>query len=252
MSSDGLRHEGEMAASDKDSVYAELRKKGIRAIKVTERIQPVVRKGLAGLRKRDIICLAVIGLLLAVGAVVLSRRMTKAEVRVVEGSEPVAQPRQSQSGVVSSGVFQLAQSRPRRWIELPKELDLATVFKHPHEIYLARYAIPGTSVANSSETRCSPAVAQDFFDNLNAGLVISERDDASVAELKRIVAGMKEDAKKYLTMPDGISKLCVWLEERQEMERGYRRQYADRVSRGELTKQEANDVFRAMGMEELK
>ena len=52
-SSDGLRHEGEMSAPSKDDVYAELRRQGIRAIRVDERIVPVVRRGFRGLRKRD-------------------------------------------------------------------------------------------------------------------------------------------------------------------------------------------------------
>lgn len=51
--SDGLRHEAEMTAPNKDAVYDELRKQGIRAIRVEERIAPVVKKGLRGLRRRD-------------------------------------------------------------------------------------------------------------------------------------------------------------------------------------------------------
>ena len=71
-SSDGLRHEGEMGAPSKDDVYAELRKRGIRAIKVTERIAPVIRKGFRGLRKRDIWCLVVIGAVLVAVTLLLT------------------------------------------------------------------------------------------------------------------------------------------------------------------------------------
>lgn len=74
-SSDGLRHEGELYAPSKDDAYAELRKQGIRAIRVTERIVPVVRKGLKGLRKRDIAAIAVCAVLLVgVAWLVASRR----------------------------------------------------------------------------------------------------------------------------------------------------------------------------------
>ena len=41
-----------MSAPSKDDVYSELRKRGIRAIKVQERIQPVVKRGFGGLRIR--------------------------------------------------------------------------------------------------------------------------------------------------------------------------------------------------------
>jgi hypothetical protein len=51
--SDGLRHEGEMSADCKDDVYNKLRDQGIRAIRVQERIVPVVRQGFRGLKKRD-------------------------------------------------------------------------------------------------------------------------------------------------------------------------------------------------------
>lgn len=51
--SDGIRHEGEISAPTKDAVYSTLRSRGIRAIRVEERIAPVIKKGLRGLRNRD-------------------------------------------------------------------------------------------------------------------------------------------------------------------------------------------------------
>lgn len=65
--SDGLRHEGEMQAPSKDAVYTELRKQGIRAIRVDERIAPVINRGLKGLRKRDWLFLAAILIVSVVG-----------------------------------------------------------------------------------------------------------------------------------------------------------------------------------------
>ena len=252
MSSDGLRHEGEIAAPDKDSAYAELRKRGIRAIRVTERIRPIVRKGLSGLRKRDIVCLVLCAVCLAVFAWFIATRSATGKVE----SAPVNQ-------TISSGIVQLAQPHPRKWLALPPSCDIKKVFGHPHEVYLARYALPGVegtcavhraSCAVQGGERCSlnPELVQDFYDNLNAGIVIQEDDDPVVAELKRIVAGMKEDARKYLTMPNGIERLATWLEERQQMEKSHRDQFVLRVKQGRLSVQEANDVFRAMGLEELK
>ena len=234
-----------MGAPNKDAVYAALREKGIRAIKVTERIQPVIRKGFAGLRKRDVSCIVLCALCLAVGAWYLA---TRSVTNKVETAAPNQTIKQSNNQTISSGVFQLAQPRPRRWIELPKGIDFEKVFKYKHEVYLVQFAIPGV-VRNGGGSKIAPDVAQDFFDNLNAGIIITEKDDPSVAELKRIVAGMKEDAKKYLTMPRGIEKLGVWLEERQTMERDYREQYTKRVQRGELTKEVVNSILNAMGLE---
>lgn len=237
-----------MGAPNKDAVYAALREKGIRAIKVTERIQPVVKRGLKGLRKRDVSFLVIFALCLACGAWYLATRSVTNKVETPASNQTIKQPNNQ---TISSGIFQVAQPRPRRWLELPKGVDLKQVFKHKHELYLVQFAIPGVVPQNSGPA-IAPDVAQDFYDNLNAGIVISEKDDAAVAELKRIVAGMKEDAKKYLTMPKGIEKLGVWLEERQTMEKGYREQYSKRVLRGEVTKEDVNSILSAMGLEPIK
>ena len=132
MSSDGLRHEGEMAAPDKDSVYAALRRRGIRAIKVSERVEPVVRKGFAGLRKRDWALLAA-----AVAATIAA-----AAAFFLRPARPV-QPRADDTrqsrppAAVSSQIVQIAQPRPRRFLSLPEGVDFAKTFRHPHEVYLA-------------------------------------------------------------------------------------------------------------------
>ena len=94
-------------------------------------------------------------------------------------------------------------------------------------------------------------LVRDFYDNIGAGIVIDDADPGAVAELKRIVAGMKDDARKYLSVPDGMAKMGAWLEERQQMERNYREQFVSRVKSGNLAKEEANEIFRAMGLREI-
>ena len=244
-----------MCAPTKDAVYAALRGKGIRAIKVSERIQPVIRTGFAGLRKRDVFGLVAFAVALAGAAWYVSLRAVSQNPRHADADQTGVQPVSSiaeapQSAVhgISSGVIQIAQPRPRKWLELPAGLDLTTVFKHKHELYLAQYARPGVPV-HGAGAGLSSEVAQDFYDNLNAGVAIEEDDAVEIAELKRIVVGMKEDAKKYLTMPNGIEKLGIWLEERQTMESDYRDQYVKRVKRGELSKDEVNAIFSAMGLQ---
>lgn len=233
MSSDGLRHEGEMIAPDKDTVYAELRKQGVRAIKVTERIAPVVRGSFAGLRKRDWLILAVV---LLVASIAIGVFLAGRTPRVPEAPRSLAV------------APKLATPAPRRYLVLPSDLDLAKVFARPHERFLAAYALPGVIREAAS---MDAALRQDFIDCLGASIVIDEADALEVVELKRIVSGMKEEARKYLSVPDGIDKLCLWLEERQQMEKTYREQFASRVRAGALSKEDANEIFRAMGLEEL-
>lgn len=215
--SDGLRHEAEMSAPTKDDVYAALRERGIRAIKVTERIQPVIRKGWRGLRKRDITCIVLCALCLAGFAWYMATRSVKG------GGAPVPVNRtvgQSNTQTTSSGIVQLAQPRPRKWLDLPADLDIARVFRYPHERFLAQYAMPGTGDGDPPELTAE--LVQDFYDNLNAGVLIEAGDAPAVAELKRIVAGMKDDAKKYLGVPDGIDKLAASFATQCTMEREYR------------------------------
>ena len=237
MSSDGLRHEGEVESPDKDAAYAELRKRGIRAIRVVERIAPVVQGGFGGLRKRDWLVIAVVGVVAAATiAIVVAMRGT------------AGAPPQPGRDAISSQTVQIAMPRPRHFVKLGGETTPGGVFAHPHEAYLARFALPGAPVEHME---MSEALQQDFYDTIGDAIVIGAGDSDEVAELKRIVAGMKEDARKYLSIPDGVVKLGVWLEERQSMERSYRSQFVRRVERGEMDRNTANEIFRAMGLEEL-
>lgn len=228
-----------MGAPSKDDVYSALREKGIRAIKVTERIQPVVRKGLRGLRKRDVSCIVILALCLAAGAWYLATR----SVKVQSFNRPIVQ---SPNQGISSGVVQVAQPRPRKWLALPAGVDPSKVFSRPHEVFLARYACPGVDVPRFSGS--DRRLEQDFYDNLGAAVLIAESDGSNVAELKRIVAGMKDDARKYIGMPDGFARMAAWLDERQAMEKGYREGILLRVANGELEKAEAVGYLSAMGL----
>ena len=149
----GLRHEGELKAASKDDAYAELRKQGIRPIKVTERIAPIVRRGFKGLRKRDMVCLVIAALCLVAVAWCVAVRS------------------KSQSALGS----------------------------------LPRY----------------PAPAPQSVESLTS-------DPAMQEELKKVI------------------------KEREAVERECRERFIRRVNEGSLTKKEANELFRAMGMEELK
>ena len=102
MTSDGLRHEGEMSAPSKDDVYSELRKRGIRAIKVQERIQPVVKRGFGGLRKRDWTVIAVIAALIAAAVALFARGP-----RSRADGEPPRAPTPRQRSVIESNIVEL-------------------------------------------------------------------------------------------------------------------------------------------------
>lgn len=211
-SSDGFRHEGEMQSPDKDSVYAELRKRGIHAIKVTERIQPIVRRGFSGLRKRDWGVIAVAATALAVA---LSF--------VLDHFEPAPPPPTAATP---------ADDHPnatalRHFIDIPQGIDLDYYFTDATDRLFARYAIPGELI--------TPGPNRTL-------------DESAIAELRAIVRGMHAEAMSCLVITNGAARLLAFLDERQQMEMSYRRQLEYRVNTGALAVSEANAILSAMAM----
>ena len=66
------------------------------------------------------------------------------------------------------------------------------------------------------------AIIADFFVALDSDIVISPDDSPDVAALKRIVAGLKDEADIYLRTGMGIADYLVVLRQRQKMEMEYR------------------------------
>ena len=107
--SDGLRHEAEMAAPSKDAVYEELRKQGIRAIRVEERVVPVVRRGFKGLRCRDWAILLILVSAMVVMTVLFSLESMNKEQSQLYNRPDVVLKSAVASGGTSSEFQKLAQ-----------------------------------------------------------------------------------------------------------------------------------------------
>lgn len=220
----GLRHEGEVRAADKDSAYAELRAKGIRPMKVVEKIAPVVKKGIRGLRKRDIVAIVVTGVVVAIAASVycfgLGRKSGAAENQARE---------------------EIDLGAPRHIVAMPSEDTLNEIFPNDSLRLLAKYAVPGASV----EVEDAELIESEVF----APIAVSESDTQDVSELKQIVIGMQQDARRYSATPDGMARYLDFLKERQAMER---LRFADtlrRVAQKEITSDEGNAILRGMGLQ---
>ncbi len=222
----GLKHEGIISAPGKDEAYSELRRQGIRPIRVTERIAPVVRLGLKGLRKRDMWLLLLVALTLGV-AVALWATSARA---------PQALKQRAEKALVASAIVGTAS--PRHFVDLGA-LDLASLLPNPTDRYLARYAMPGETleVADSELT----------IDGLKALVVFDPADPAELVELKRILVGIKDEARKYVAMSNGLERLAAFLDERQAMERTYRAQILGRVQSGALAPEDAAAILSPMG-----
>ena len=239
----GKRHEGEMIAPQKDDVYAALREQGIRAQRVTERVQPIVRRGFRGLRPRDWCLVAAI----AVALLSLTIFLVFSRHAVPDARPP--SPATSRIGRIETPVAQLvpgsrrAQPRPRR--ALPRaQRDLDAIFAHPSERLLASFAEPGRPVAKVVLTQ---DMKEDLVDALESDIMILPTDDKDVVALKRIVAGMKDDVLELIGAGLSIDEVFYRYEERQRMEAEYRAGIV-RSLKGNGDLSAANARLAAMGM----
>lgn len=129
--SDGIRHEAVIEAETMDGVYGALKEKGIRPIKVSERIAPIVRSGFKGLRKRDwFVFLGVLVVALGVAVAVLTVRERTEGLPVALSSEPeknIAQDDEesdlNQSSQMLAMIDDIIEDVCRRAYEVYKSID---------------------------------------------------------------------------------------------------------------------------------
>lgn len=249
-SPDNVRHEGEIDATDRDTAFANLRAKGIRAIRVEPKGWQT-GEGYRGIRRRVVIgiCLATAVLTAAVvGAFsYLQGRRTAA-------SAPQLSPRRT---VIESEVVYIpsqphpATPHPRHYIAgMEDKLPNLTCFRHPSESYLAQFALPGVRTQASVDQ--GRQVAEDLCDALEENIVIEPKDSREIAELKQIVAGLKEDAQTYLRSGAGLADYFKFLVMRQRMESDCRQRMIDEIRPDDPDHDrrvtEANEMLESMGL----
>ena len=240
---DKVRKRGEIDAPNREAAFAALRTQGIRAIRVEPKGWER-GEGFRGMRKRTVAAIA-LGAVLASGTVTwYSLRATLASTNPARGDMSVHErPRSGPTETSPSDGRRIAKAAPRRF--LPKVWPLLPVtnfFEHASENMLARFAMPGTDpgpMPLDDET-----IIADFFVALDSDIVISPDDPPDVAALKRIVAGLKDEADIYLRTGMGIADYLVVLRQRQKMEMEYRctilRQHAP---------EDATKILSSLGME---
>ncbi len=234
--SDGTRREDEMSAESREAVFEELRLRGIRAIKVVAcdgskangDISPTIRK-------RRLVLSALIGAF-AASAIFIAfdriggfREMTK-----------------SDTDAIPSGPSErVATSRTRRQIGLEamiNEIPLRSIFTHPSEALLAQFAEPGRHVA--VDVKGDEALAEDFRDALETPIVISSEDSPEIAELKRIVVGIKDEAKMMIASGKTFEEAVDYFVAQQQMEARYR----ESILSQESSTEEKNRLLSALGL----
>ena len=196
--SDGVRHEDSMNASSRDEVFAALRAKGIKAIKVVAADGSKANGEVRGVRKRVVaVLIAIVALGVGVCAY-LGGALT--------GGSPV-----------SGTAFQTDQSRRQiigdaAIIEKGIRNGWSDVFALEGERFLASFAIPGVKAGqrNTSE--------KEFAAALENKCVVANSDSLEARQIKAMVEGMKEEARRYLAAGGTIVEYGKRLTERQDAE----------------------------------
>lgn len=196
--SDGLRHEDAMDASSREEVFAALRAKGIKAIKVTAADGSKANGEAGGGRTRAVaafvpLAVAVVGVLAYLGG----ERTGAAIVADLETSSPRHQIYGDPAVVEAFGRGDFGDA-------LPREGDrLLAIFAQPGKLMCAKDANP-RSLAPASALLFD-AYARDAL-AVRHDLALPQGDSREVRELKQIVNGMRAELRAYLANGNGTPR----------------------------------------------
>ena len=198
--SDGIRHEATMNAASRDEVFAALRKRGIKAIKVVAADGSKANGEIHGVRKRVVAALVAF---VALGVGLLSYLSGTRSGGDLGGSTATAfatgQDRRQVIGdaaIIEKGILS-------GWSD---------VFTLEGEKFLASFAIPGVKAGqrNTSE--------KEFAAALKHKCVVADSDSLEARQIKAMVEGMKNEARRYIAAGGTIIEYGKRLTERQDAE----------------------------------
>ena len=193
--SDGTRHEATMVAKNREEVFAELRKQGIKAIKVVAADGSKANGEIKGVRKR-VVC--IVAIVTTITSVILTTFYYRSTTPTSPQFVAVQARRQiiGDTAIVDKGIA-------TGWSE---------VFPEEGERFLASFAIPGVKAGQRNST----------IEELNASLLRSVEvypsDTLEIKQIKAMVEGMKEEARAYIAAGGNIVEYGKRLTERQEAE----------------------------------
>jgi len=206
--SDGTRHEDVIHAASREEVFAQLRAKGIRAIKVIASDGSKANGEIRGVRKRIVIVWVVFSVILT-GVVAICLFPKSGEKIPRSFVEPAPQ-----------ATMKVARPLARQTINGDRHRigEAVHSLTNVAERYLAQFAEPGRVWEQDAAL---PAEAE-FVAIINEPIRYAENEFTEAVDLKRIIAKIKADLKAYLaeggTVNDYLGELC----NRQKMEVAYR------------------------------
>jgi len=212
--SDGIRHEDVMNASSREEVFAELRKRGIKAIKVVAADGSKANGEVRGVRKRAVaILLALVAL--SVGIIAY---LTGTNFGTNRSDLPV--PNSAVTDTMSNPYASAANvDKTRRQVFGDEAIvakgirtGWADVFALEGDRFLASFAIPGVKAGQRNTS------LKEFEASINSKCEISPDDSPEARQIKAMVEGMKDEARRYIAAGGSIVDYGKRLTERQDAE----------------------------------
>ena len=228
---DGVRHEGAMKAASREEVFAELRKQGIKAIKVVAADGSKANGEVRGVRKRAVAALVALA---AVCAGVVAYFGGTHTATVVAANPATISPRHQIYG--DPAIMESIERGDFSDI-LTREGDrLLAIFAKPGKLMCARGTNPRRLTPNAAAQFAAYAKKELAADK---DIQSAAEDSREVRELKQIVNGMREEMREYLANGNGTPR-SYWrrLNERTLSEM----QIYDRTKR-ELGNEKSSEVW---------
>ena len=239
--SDGTRHEESMNASSREEVFAALRSKGIKAIKVVAADGSKANGEVRGIRKRVVFVIACVVAALTGATVYFA----------AQGRNVVTPKAHSARGAKLRNATPL----PRQMIpgDRGRIAEATASLKSAPERLLAAFAEPGRSlIALDGKT----PTGTEFAAILREPLKIADDEFTESVDLKRIVTRIKADLHRFLAAGGTAEEFIAELIKRQKLEIAYREKAEARLNemlKGDTAKAydfflKANAQLQSMGI----
>ena len=241
--SDGVRHEDSMNAASREEVFAALRKRGIKAIKVVAADGSKANGEIHGVRKRVVAALVAF---VAVGVGVIAYFSGTRSGSDLGGSAEISFQTDQARRQIIGDVAVVEKGILTGWSD---------VFPLEGDRFLASFAIPGVNagIRNTSEAELLLA--------LETKTEAKSSDSIEARQIKAMVEGMKNEARRYIAAGGTIVEYGKRLTERQDAEIAiYNRIKADvDQARSTMSKKDfisywekRNDELRSLGIRTVR
>jgi len=233
---DGVRHEGAIEAPSRDEAFAVLRKEGIRPIKVVASDGSRANGEIRGVRKRIVI---LISLSVAVASGFIFYFLGDSNIRTFEHSN--ISPRHQVIGdpaIIDKGI----------------RTGWSDVFAEEGERFFASFAIPGVKAGQRNTT------VEELKAALKREVRAQDTDGLEAQQIKAMVEGMKEEARRYIAAGGTLVEYGQRLTERQDAEIAIATQVKDELETANKTLsstdfmalwERRNDELRNLGLRTL-